>query len=139
MKTHFLCFQYLLPESNRSIYYFYAFEIPHLQQWSGLERLWGRGHGLGLHATDGGEDVLVTAAGVAAGHAASHPVFPSNAKLESVIYMGIFNINNEDACDQPRPVDVLGGAEVGRGNSLLHDGVVSQHRDPAGRGGGVVH
>ena len=36
-------------------------------------------------------------------------------------------------------MDVLGGAEVGRGDSLLHDGVVSQHRDPAGRGGGVVH
>ena len=44
---------------------------------------------MGLHAAHGGEDVLVTAAGVAAGHAASHPVLPSNAKLESVIYMGI--------------------------------------------------
>ena len=65
--------------------YFHVFEIPHLQQWSGLERLWGWGHSLGLHAAHGGEDVLVTAAGVAAGHAARHPVFPSNAKLESVI------------------------------------------------------
>ena len=67
--------------------YFHVFEIPHLQQWSGLERLWGRGHGLGLHAAHGGGDVLVTAAGVAAGYATRHPVFPSNAKLESVIHV----------------------------------------------------